>query len=154
MNYAYTKLSIPLADKERAIQRNLIYAVWPGTGNGGDVAQLEAIRPLYSKYVPILRALTQAGWEPITCAHVRPETVLVERYGKPGSDAVYLAVHNPGAEAVDARVTIEDGLPVAAGARDVVDIVTKERYRLQGRTVSVRLQAFQTMALAIPQPGH
>jgi hypothetical protein len=55
-----------------------------------------------SAVAPILRRLTEGGWQPITACPVSPARVRAERYGT--GDQVYLVLHNPPGEAVDATV--------------------------------------------------
>ncbi|MCX7598421.1 MAG: hypothetical protein N2512_06080, partial [Armatimonadetes bacterium] len=149
MNYAYLKNDFSLEEKERGIHRNLIYCVWPGTGNGGDPACFESIRPLLRKYVPIFRALAQAGWEPIPEARVEPSHVIVERYGSPARGNTYLAVHNPSYVPATAMVTLTGELARALPpGRVVKDIVSCEDFRLDtSRRLRVALRPWQTAVL-------
>lgn len=150
MNYAYLKKDVALEEKERAIQRNLIYCVWPGTGDGGDPTCFEPIRPLLRKYVPIFRALAEAGWEPIPLARAKPPQILVERYGSPTQGKIYLAIHNPSYKPTTATVTLGGLLAKALGrSRTILDIVTGARLPVEKEQVQVTLRPWQTMVLEI-----
>jgi hypothetical protein len=147
MNYAYLKTDVPLADKQRAIHRNLVYGVWPGTGDGGRLEPIEAIRPLYRRYMPIFRALAAAGWEPVTYARAQPAGVIVERYGKPGGGPLLLAVHNATALPAHATVTLGPEMPAPAGP--VGDLVSRAKVKPKGRGLAVALAPWQTAVLAL-----
>ena len=53
-------------------------------------------RPLFKKYIPVISAISAAGWEPVTRARSSNAEVYVERFGKPGG-AMYFTVFNDGA---------------------------------------------------------
>jgi len=154
MNYAYLKKDVPLAEKERGIQRNLVYCVWPGTGDGGDPTCFEPIRPLLRRYVPVFRALAQAGWEPIAEARAQPPHVLVERYGSPTRGATYLAVHNPSYRLAKATVTLEGLLARAVETSSTLrDLVTGDALRVEKGRLRVALRPWQTAVLEIAAPA-
>ncbi len=133
------------------MQRTLIYAVWPGSGNGATVEQMEKSRALYRKYMPIFRALAEAGWEPVTLARAEPSLVIVERYGRPQDGAVYLAVHNPGRTAVDARVAMEPQIRPARGAA-LADMVSGAKLRARRDALALRLDPMQTVVVRVKAP--
>jgi hypothetical protein len=149
MNYAYFNPDVPLAEKERAMQRNLIYGVWPGSGNVNAPAQLDSVRPLYRKYMPIFARLAKAGWEPVTLAEISPEELLVERYGEAGSEGMVLVVHNPTAAAVEGTLTLDEGLTEGRSEGTARDLVGGERVLVRGGKAEVRLEAWQTMVLGL-----
>lgn len=61
-------------------------------------------KEMYDWLVPLLSALSKAGWQPVTYASSRIDGVKVERYGE-GLD-VYFTIYNPGPER-DCAVEIE-----------------------------------------------
>jgi hypothetical protein len=152
MNYAYFDPKVALDAKERAIQRNLLYGVWPGSGNVGDPAQIEPLRPLYKRYMPLLRLLGQAGWEPIPYATVTPEPVVVERYG-PTAGPLYLVIHNPSETPARAKLSLTGELARRAWGTDLTDAVAGGAYRLQGGAVAFDLRPWQTVMLQLQPKG-
>lgn len=93
----YTDAKVPLERKEWAMQRNLPYALFPGTGNFWESNRegYEPARPLYRKYLPIFEELAAAGWEPVPHASCQPaEDMVVERFGHLSRGAVYVVVAN------------------------------------------------------------
>lgn len=67
----------------------------------------ERDRPLFRKYLPILRRMFDAGWEPVTHARCDPSAVRVERYGPAANGEVLFAAYNPSASAVTAKLSID-----------------------------------------------
>jgi len=75
-------------------------------------------RPLYRKLIPILRRMFAAGWEPVTLARATPAEVRLERYGPGSAGEVLLAAFNPGAEPVQAQITLDaEALPPDASGK-------------------------------------
>ncbi len=73
-------------------------------------------RPLYRQFIPILRRMFDAGWEPVTLARATPANVRVERYGPGNTGEVLLAAFNPTGEPVQAVLTAEvEALGLGAG---------------------------------------
>lgn len=149
MNYAYFHPDTPPEARERGLQRNLLYGVWPGSGNVGDPAQIEPLRTLYRRYMPLFRALTSVGWEPITEASAQPEQILVERFGQLDQGPLYLVVHNPTAQPSRATVRLQGALAKAAWPATIRDEVTGEELRLTRGTLAVSLKPWQTAMVAL-----
>jgi len=74
----------------------------------------ERDRVTFKKYVPVMKTIAAAGWEPVTHARAVTEEVSVERFGPDEAGAVYLAVHNAG-DARAVSVTVQtDALALPA----------------------------------------
>ena len=109
MAYELVNPAKPWAEKERAMQRLLFYAVHPGTGPFEDPLRYEPSRPLYRFYEPLIIWLDLAGWQPVTRATTNTPGVLVERYGPGAKDlaeVTFIALRNPGPQPVRATVKI------------------------------------------------
>ena len=121
----------------------------------GNPAWYDRDRPLFRKYVPIVRRLSEAGWEPLTYAVASPsEGVVLERYGDPERGEVYFAVLNRGGEARDVEVEVDaEALGLPAGglrARDIVSGRAVELRRSGGRlTFSLRLGPDEVAAVIL-----
>ncbi|MCX7597585.1 MAG: hypothetical protein N2512_01770, partial [Armatimonadetes bacterium] len=62
-------------------------------------------RDLFIKYIPVIRAMSEAGWEPVTLTETNRPDIWVERYGKTGT--VFFVVFNPTDNAADVRVKVD-----------------------------------------------
>jgi len=123
MNSDYEKF--PREYTERYLRRCLFYGIFPGffSRNAADnpywaqPALYNRDRELFKRYMPVIRELARAGWEPVTHARSDDAQVYVERYGPRevalqapcGSTAVYLTVMNDGDQAKRARITVDVG---------------------------------------------
>jgi hypothetical protein len=100
----------PSALVEKYFQRSLFYGVYPSmfSVNAADRPYWEnprwynRDRPLFRKYIPILKRLSAAGWEPVTDAHSSRPSVFVERYG-----ARLFTALNSAPQPTDATLTID-----------------------------------------------
>ncbi len=103
--------------------KSLLYCIFPSFFNGAYMQDgkwvtvhyftepkfYERDRPLFRKYIPILRRMFDAGWEPVTLARAEPASVRVERYGSPAKGEVLFAVYNPAKSAADVKLSVEAG---------------------------------------------
>jgi hypothetical protein len=119
--------SLPCAPehyRDPYVRDHLLYGCWPG-------GYYEVTDPTYldlmRKYVPILRRMNAAGWEPITHARADDPQVQVERFGGPGGD-ILLSVRNGGPESKQVAVTVDETiLPHTGLKRGATELVTGEQ---------------------------
>ncbi|MBQ7189199.1 MAG: hypothetical protein IJR99_07260 [Kiritimatiellae bacterium] len=100
MNTDFTKWGYE--ESERFMKRSLAFGFFPGyfSANAStdqyfqNPAWYERDRPLFQKYIPLVRRVAEAGWEPLTGVTASEGKLHVERFGtKPGNS--YLTVFNP-----------------------------------------------------------
>jgi hypothetical protein len=76
------------------IENSMFYGIFPGVSSaGGEMSGgapnryflhpelYERDRPLFRLYIPVIRRLSDAGWEPLTFARMDDANVLIERFG-------------------------------------------------------------------------
>jgi hypothetical protein len=115
MNTAFEEFSHELV--ERYMKRALAFGFFPGffshnasEGHYFTRAELyERDRPLFKKYVPLCKRVSEAGWEPITQARSNDERVHLERFGDQGTR--YLTVFNDSQERRTTTITLETRAP-------------------------------------------
>ena len=118
---------------ERYIQRMLAYGILPSyfsPVNCGTSTRFfahptwrEGVRPLYKKYFKTVKAVSEAGWEPVsrTLRSAKPDDVTVEQFGRPGSPkGCYLTVHNPSDKPAETTLLPAHGFKAAEEYADVV----------------------------------
>ncbi len=106
------------ADTEKYMRRCVFYAFYPSffsaNASSGHYFSQPALynrdRPLFKKYVPLIRELSKAGWQPITHAKTSDPDVRVERYGDGANGACYFTLLNTSTEerAVSVNVDVRD----------------------------------------------
>jgi hypothetical protein len=87
---------------EKYFQRALFYGMWPGffSHNASENPYwqnpkwYERDRPLFKKYLPLIKRVAEAGWQPVTHATSDNAAILVERFGPDAAGTVYFTVFN------------------------------------------------------------
>ncbi len=104
MNTDYDAFTPDLVEKY--FQRSLFYGMFPGmfSHNAADHPYWQnpkwynRDRPLFKKYLPLVKRVAEAGWQPVTEARCDNAKILVERFG-PGADgAIYFTLFNDSTE--------------------------------------------------------
>jgi len=103
---------------EKYFQRSLAYGAlpsfftWHGVSTFGHNIYFkrpdcyERDRPLFKKYVPICKALSEAGWQPVNgVTESRSEGVITEQFGERGQ--VYATVFNLTDKSVQAKIRVK-----------------------------------------------
>jgi hypothetical protein len=142
---------------EPYFQRSLFYAVFPSMfiGHAGmneqsyfsNPAWYNRDRHLFKKYVPLIRKLDEAGWEPVPHASVDVETVRIERYGSAERNNLAITLHNTTDQPQRVTLTLEPELAVPAGA------AATEWIREKPLTVS-RADDRATVHVEVPALGY
>jgi hypothetical protein len=142
---------------ERYFQRSLFYGIFPSMFSADAAthpywdtpALYNRDRPLFLKYIPIIKRLSAAGWEPITFASSDNPKVYVERYGPR-----LLTLLNDSPSHQTATVTVNlAALHLVAGNLRAVDLISGAELpaRLDGSSlrIAVSLDRDQSMALEL-----
>jgi hypothetical protein len=144
MNTNFDKFTSPMVEKY--FQRSLFYGVYPSMFSV-DAANspywetprwYNRDRPLFKKYIPIIKRLSAAGWEPIPYARTGSAKVYVERYG-----TRLFTLLNDSGKASEAAVTIDLSalkLPTTS-APHIVNLITGTEVpaHLTGNSLSLSL---------------
>ncbi|HLK56704.1 MAG TPA: hypothetical protein VKU00_09075 [Chthonomonadaceae bacterium] len=154
MNTDFDKFNSPMVGKY--FQRCMFYGIYPSmfSHNAADHPYWEEPkwysrdRALFRKYIPILKLLSAAGWEPVTYAGSDHPKVYVERFG-----SRLFTVMNEENKPADSIVNIDIhalGFPLMA-AKHAVNLVTGEVIPVQQKgpylTIALHLEAQQSLAL-------
>lgn len=114
LNTDFTKVSS--SEMESFLRLCAVYAIYPSAFSADAAsnnyfeqpALYERDRPLFKKYVPMIRALSLAGWRPVTDATVDNSAVGIESYGtQVVTGQRYLTVRNFASQTVTATVTFD-----------------------------------------------
>jgi len=107
---------------EQYIKHQMFYGFYPGIATiGGEEkagyigwkryfgapSQYERDRPLFNKYIPIIKELGKAGWEPVTYARTSSANVYIERFGSWEKGDLHLTIRNFGEKVEKFVVTVQ-----------------------------------------------
>jgi hypothetical protein len=106
-------------EMEQFIRGQLFWGFYPAVSSAGGLMTggapdryflhpelYERDRPLFQLYIPAIRALSSAGWEPVTHATATPAAE-IERFGDFLRGSVLLTVRGPGGAELQADVTVD-----------------------------------------------
>ena len=79
----------------------------------------ERDRPLFRKYIPLISALSAAGWQPVTLARSSSPDIYIERFGRAGGP-LYFTVFNAGDQQQQAAISFEMSESGKLAFRDVL----------------------------------
>ena len=146
MNTDFDKFSYERVEKY--MKRCLAYGMFPGffsadasTGHYFSRPDLyNRDRPLFKKYVPLVKRVAEAGWQPITRARSSDPKTYLERFGER-----YLTVFNDSAEAKTVTVSFEGAAqtpssgPAGAGPQPRAAVPQRKcRELVAGADVSIK----------------
>jgi hypothetical protein len=131
---------------------SLFFAIYPSLSEGLWLNP-EPYRDLYRKYIPVLRALGTAGWEPITHARADNPSLRVERHGYWSQGTLWFVVRNFSDGQASGNLTIDaEALAIGKGAVVLDALAGREADWEQGDaeiTVPVDLGPARTVAFRI-----
>jgi len=116
---------------ERYFQRALFYGVFPGffSHNASENPYwqnpkwYERDRPLFRKYIPLIKRVAESGWQPVTEAACDNENIFVERFGPDASGAVFFTLFNDTAQAQTGTLRVNTaalGLKTRLNVRELI----------------------------------
>ncbi|HOX01265.1 MAG TPA: hypothetical protein P5555_12030 [Candidatus Paceibacterota bacterium] len=103
---------------ERYLQRALFYGLFPSmfSHNASENPYwknprwYDRDRPLFRKYIPLVKRVAEAGWEPVTAARCDNPRLWIERFGPAAGGAAYLTLFNDTSEIQTGTILLESGL--------------------------------------------
>jgi len=106
---------------------------------------------IYRLYIPIIKQLSAAGWEPVTHATVDAGSVRVERFG-PAEGTVHFTVLNEGADTDECTLHMDLPALGAAGMGAVTELVTGDQLPSRAE-VALQLDAGELAVVAVELGG-
>lgn len=113
---------------ERYFQRALFWGMWPGffSHNAAENPYwknpewYERDRPLFRRYLPLVRRVSEAGWQPVTRVACDHPSIYVERFGPAADGKTYVTVLNDTDEAQHGVLTLAPGFPKSGSRAELV----------------------------------
>ena len=95
-----------------------------------DRSSYERDRPLFRRYVPLIREATEAGWRPVPAAASSAADISLERFDTEKSGVFYLTAYNKGSSRTEFRVKLDSArLRLKEGRTEIQD-------RLRARAIT------------------
>ncbi len=118
---------------EKYFQRSLFYGMFPSmfSHNASEDPYWQSPelynrdRHLFKKYIPLIKMIAEAGWEPITFAETDNNRVYVERFGPDREGNVFFTALNDSSETLKAVITIIDEIGLSF-SKEIKDLINDE----------------------------
>ena len=160
MNTPYDRF--PPDRVEKYFQRALFYGMYPSmfSHNASQDPYWRAPRwynrdrPLFKRYIPLIKRIAEAGWQPIPHAASDDPLIYLERFGPDAGGDVYLTLFNGSDAPREARVQV-DVKPLGLAAPEAVeDLLGGDRMPARrtdhGLALAVRLDPERVRVLRLP----
>lgn len=160
MNTRFDGLTPDLVEKY--FQRSLFYGIYPSmfSHNASDDPYWKnpkwynRDRHLFKRYIPLIRRVAEAGWEPVTYASSSNPNVYVERFGPDAEGDLYLTLLNDSAERGQAVIHIQTQPLDVPTASEIKDLVSGDHLTVKqtddGLEVTAELDPEQVRVLWLP----
>ena len=102
-------------------------------------------RDIWQKYMPPLKTIAEAGWEPVTLAHADTAGVLVERFGSNAQTGIYFTVYNNTDASVTTRISLS--MPTSENT-DFWELTERVPLTVENNIMTLDLKPGQTVVLA------
>lgn len=116
----------------------------------------ERDRGLFRKYIPVIRRLAEAGWQPVPHATVSNPAIRLERFGPDADGITYYSLYNDSATAQSGNLTSE-GVGWEAGSPPPLELLSGAELRADGTGWRVELAAHSGVAIQVrrrPRVSH
>lgn len=155
MNTNYDQFTPEMVDKY--FQRSLFYGIYPSmfSHNAAENPYWQnpkwynRDRAMFKKYLPVIKRVAEAGWQPVTDATCANPSLLIERFGPDASGAVYLTVMNDSEQAQSGEVAVDEGTLKLGGTLTAQELVSGGSLAVTAGRFAVTLQAQQTWVVRL-----
>ncbi len=112
-----------------------------------DLKKIENGRPFFKKYIPVIKEVASAGWEPVTYATGNSKAIRIERFGH--GDKVYFTVRNNGKEDISCSVSADLQKLGKQGKISATEMVEGKAVKVKGNQLSLNVPAGRTRVIKI-----
>lgn len=152
---------------EKYFQRSLFYGIFPGFFSVDasthpyweNPVWYNRDRPLFKKYIPLIKDIAAAGWQPVTLAHSDNSQIRMERFGgatesgaagapllSSAAGKLYLTIWNTSDEKQTTKVILDKSIHPTA---QIQDLISGKVLSPQQDMVNVMLDPGQVMLLQL-----
>ncbi|HET7119327.1 MAG TPA: hypothetical protein VFI29_22720 [Hanamia sp.] len=111
-----------------------------------DSIKVERGRPFFKKYIPIVKQLSQAGWQPVTNATTTANAIRTERFGE--GDKLFFTIRNNGKKDADCTVSF-DLLALGLQKFSANEMISQHSLKVQKNNVYIIVPGGRTKVIQI-----
>jgi hypothetical protein len=97
-------------------------------------------RPLFKKYLPVIKRTAEAGWQPVPLAVADNSNLWLERFGEPMKGNLHLTVFNPTGQTQRGKITLPSEISKSTTA---MELLSQGRIPIQDGRWEVELKPEQ-----------
>ena len=112
-----------------------------------DKTKVENGRPFFMKYIPIIKEIAGAGWEPVTEASCDQAAVRIERFGNDGK--LFFTLRNTSDADASCSVVLNKKNLGIKGKFSAVEIVNGQAVKIKGSSLFLNVPAGRTRVLRL-----
>jgi len=112
-----------------------------------DQKKIENGRPFFKKYIPIIKQIASAGWQPVTFASSNVPSVRVERFGNAGD--LYFTIRNNGNQDAKCIVTPDLSALKISGKLSATELVSNQPVKVENNKLYLNISAQRTQVIQI-----
>lgn len=112
-----------------------------------DLKKIEAGRPFFKKYIPIIKEISSAGWEPVTYASANNPDIRIERFGN--HEDLFFTLRNNGAGNVSCTITLDLKSLGIHKALNPVEMIEGIPVKTAGNKILIELPSGHTRVLKL-----
>lgn len=112
-----------------------------------DHKKIEIGRPFFKKYIPIIKQIAAAGWEPVTLASADVASVRIERFG--GTADIYFTVRNNGTKDVQCIISPDLSALKISGKLSATELVSNQAVKVENNKLYMTIPALRTQVIQI-----
>ena len=117
-----------------------------------DKKKIEIGRPFFKKYIPIIKMISSAGWEPVTYASCNTDGVRIERFGNAGN--LFFTVRNSSSQVAGCVLSLDmKGLGIT-GELSGEELLTGDKVKAKGSKLFMDIPAGRTRVIKMSLSGH
>ncbi|WP_445738169.1 hypothetical protein [Mariniflexile sp.] len=112
-----------------------------------DTKKVENGRPFFKKYIPIIKQIAGAGWEPVTYAICENQSLQIERFGTNGE--LFFTVRNNGSENIQSTISIDLQALEISKKFSAIEVVNQQAIKMKNDKLYINIPALRTQVIKI-----
>jgi hypothetical protein len=112
-----------------------------------DDKKIENGRPFFKKYIPVIKQIAAAGWEPVTGAVCNSGSIRIERFG--GTKELYFTIRNNGNHDESCIVSLDLAELSIPGVFSAFEMVNSQTVKIEDNKLHLTIPAGRTRVIQI-----
>jgi hypothetical protein len=112
-----------------------------------DHRKIENGRPFFKKYIPIIKEIASAGWQPVTGATCSSESIRIERFGQ--DNELFFTVRNSGSQNTECIIALDFQELKMVWKFSALEMVTGLPVKVEGNRLYISIPAGRTQVIRI-----